>query len=256
MKKLLAVCLAVMLCAGISFAQDGDNSEEIILTTYYPAPYGEYNSLSVGSGYAAPAEDGNLVVEGRVGIGTTDPQAILDISSTTSGFLPPRMSSDEMNAISGPLTGSIIYNTSANQLNVYNGNSWQLVGGGSGNYHPLSHGNYVTLIDGYPGAGGVINLSPHLPVGVNFVKLRIHVRRRTGGRGCNTNLRINMNNRDVYAHFSNAPYKYTYGLPEIISDIQVELDANQQITYSHWNSVRQGDAVFEVYTWQLIGFWD
>ncbi|GEM_PF-6027930 len=57
--------------------------EKITLSTYYPAPYGEYRTLSVGDTYAAPdpAGNANLLVEGRVGIGTTDPQALLHIRS-------------------------------------------------------------------------------------------------------------------------------------------------------------------------------
>ncbi len=55
--------------------------EKITLSTYYPAPYGEYRTLSVGDTYAAPAAGGNtnLVVEGNVGIGTTMPDALLEV---------------------------------------------------------------------------------------------------------------------------------------------------------------------------------
>jgi hypothetical protein len=69
MKKLLVVFLAVMLCAGISFAQNGDNTEEIILTTYYPAPYGTYNDLTAN----------------RIGIGTNNPNNLLEIVGGSSG---------------------------------------------------------------------------------------------------------------------------------------------------------------------------
>jgi hypothetical protein len=53
-------------------------AEEITLSTYYPAPYGEYDELSankmvIGPTYAVPANDGDLVVEGTVSIGTTSP---------------------------------------------------------------------------------------------------------------------------------------------------------------------------------------
>ena len=59
--------------------------EEIRLSTFYPAPLGEYDDLSanrmaVGPNYAIPTTDGNLVIEGRVGIGTTSPQANLDVA--------------------------------------------------------------------------------------------------------------------------------------------------------------------------------
>lgn len=53
-----------------------------------------------------------------VGIGTNTPnnKAILDLSSTNKVFLPPRMNDVQMNAISAPPVGSIIYNTDNQQF--------------------------------------------------------------------------------------------------------------------------------------------
>jgi hypothetical protein len=58
---------------------------------------------------------------GNVGIGTTtpDPSAILDLSSTTKGFLPPRLSSGDIAAISTPTPGLMVYNTTTEEINVY-----------------------------------------------------------------------------------------------------------------------------------------
>jgi hypothetical protein len=66
---------------------------------------------------------------GNVGIGTTTPsaKAILDLTSTTKGFLPPRMTTTERNAITSVPAGLMIYNTSLNKLNVYNGTTWETV---------------------------------------------------------------------------------------------------------------------------------
>tara|TARA_B110000014_G_C19963867_1_gene498893 strand:+ start:183 stop:695 length:513 start_codon:yes stop_codon:yes gene_type:complete len=49
----------------------------------------------------------------QVGIGTTNPNnsAMLDVSSTTSGFLLPRMTSVQRDAISLPAIGLLIFNT-------------------------------------------------------------------------------------------------------------------------------------------------
>jgi hypothetical protein len=49
----------------------------------------------------------------QVGIGTTTPNAsaALDITSTTSGLLPPRMTATQRNAIASPAAGLIVYCT-------------------------------------------------------------------------------------------------------------------------------------------------
>jgi hypothetical protein len=64
--------------------------------------------------------------DGNVGIGTTAPdsEAILHLSSTTKGFLPPKMTTTQKNAISTPPSGLVVYDTTTDKLCVYNGTSW------------------------------------------------------------------------------------------------------------------------------------
>lgn len=78
--------LVVFLNAVVfAYAQQSALPEEIKMTTYYPSPYGSYKELSanrmkIGHNYSAQAvADDNLIVEGNVGIGITNPQAKLDI---------------------------------------------------------------------------------------------------------------------------------------------------------------------------------
>jgi len=62
---------------------------------------------------------------GNVGIGTTaNAAAILDVSSTTKGFLPPRMTTAQRDAISTPPAGLMLYNTSTNKLQVRTNTAW------------------------------------------------------------------------------------------------------------------------------------
>ena len=73
-------------------------------------------------------------VSGNVGIGTGTPaaSALLDMVSTTQGFLPPRMDETARDAIGTPATGLVVYNTDTDVLNFYDGDSWEVVGTGVG----------------------------------------------------------------------------------------------------------------------------
>ncbi len=71
--------------------------------------------------------DSFLVNNGQqLGIGNVSPHgsAILELSTSNKGFLPPRLSSSERNAITNPAIGLVIYNTTQNCLNYFAGNSW------------------------------------------------------------------------------------------------------------------------------------
>ena len=87
MKKLVVIFMAVVLFAGIAYAE-----EKITLSTYYPAPYGDYEKLTV-----------------------------------ETEFLPPRMTTSERNLIPSPPNGSIIYNTTTDKINFRNPDGWQIL---------------------------------------------------------------------------------------------------------------------------------
>ncbi len=56
---------------------------------------------------------------------TANASAVLEVTSTTRGFLPPRMTSAQRDAISSPATGLTVYQTTNNYLSLYNGTNWQ-----------------------------------------------------------------------------------------------------------------------------------
>ena len=71
----------------------------------------------------------SFATHAQIGIGTNSPEATaqLDVSSTSKGFLPPRMTEVQKNAISNPATGLIIWCSdcgSNGELQVYNGSAW------------------------------------------------------------------------------------------------------------------------------------
>ncbi len=55
---------------------------------------------------------------------TPHASAILDLKSTSRGFLPPRMSTVQRDAILSPAAGLTVYNTNKNCNETYNGSSW------------------------------------------------------------------------------------------------------------------------------------
>jgi hypothetical protein len=62
------------------------------------------------------------------GTGTPNASAVLELESTTQGFLPPRMSTAQRDAISTPTNGMVIYNTTLNCLQLYNDSGWVCLG--------------------------------------------------------------------------------------------------------------------------------
>ena len=64
---------------------------------------------------------------GSVGINagaSPSASAQLDITSTTKGLLPPRMTTAQMNAIVSPAKGLMIYNTDCDVYDYWNGSAW------------------------------------------------------------------------------------------------------------------------------------
>jgi hypothetical protein len=53
-----------------------------------------------------------------------DASSILELRSTLRGMLAPRMTTVQRDAILSPATGLLIYNTSTNSFNYYNGSGW------------------------------------------------------------------------------------------------------------------------------------
>lgn len=63
----------------------------------------------------------------NVGIGTTSPNASaqLDVSSSSKGFLLPRMTTTNRNGITSPANGLVVYDTTLNRLYQYQDGTWR-----------------------------------------------------------------------------------------------------------------------------------
>ena len=69
--------------------------------------------------------DGNsLLVGGSPGNDTPDSSALTEIRTTTKGFLPPRMTTAQKNAIASPANGLMVFDTDLGRPCFYNGATW------------------------------------------------------------------------------------------------------------------------------------
>lgn len=112
MKKIAILTgLALLLLPGVfSYATE----KKVTLTTYYPAPYGEYqevksDKIAVGSTTQQPANSGNVVLKAQSG----------DPATKTGDFFDG-------------VDGEVAYSATNDNLYVYNGSAWNSATGGGG----------------------------------------------------------------------------------------------------------------------------
>lgn len=115
--------------------------------------------------FASGSEKMRITSDGKLGLGTASPKAMIDLTSTTSGILIPRMTTAERDAIvtvpATAITGMQIYNTSTNELNFHNGTSWQAVG--------VSGAGVTSITAGSGLSGGTITASGTIAVAANGI---------------------------------------------------------------------------------------
>ncbi|MCM0041958.1 MAG: hypothetical protein NBV61_04245 [Algoriphagus sp.] len=94
------------------------------------------NATVTGSSLTSVGTLTSATASGKVIVGApsaASASAVLEASSTSQGFLPPRMTRDQRNAIVNPAAGLIIWCTncgSSGELQINNGTSWtNLIGG-------------------------------------------------------------------------------------------------------------------------------
>ena len=74
------------------------------------------------------------IINGELGAGSSSPSALLEINSTTGGFLHARLTTLQRDALIAPQDGTEIYNTDTKKINVRAGGAWvELGAGGVGN---------------------------------------------------------------------------------------------------------------------------
>ncbi|NBW37567.1 MAG: hypothetical protein EBR30_21635 [Cytophagia bacterium] len=122
------------------------------------------NGIVIGNGnsrlYAFNGANANLsinntgIVASTSGYSSSTASAVLEANSTTQGFLPPRMTTTQKNAIASPAEGLQIYDSTAKSPAYYDGTNWGYTGGALQN----AAGNSGTLNISFA-AGNIVNLT-------------------------------------------------------------------------------------------------
>jgi hypothetical protein len=63
----------------------------------------------------------------RIGGNPIAASSVLDVQSTTQGFLPPRMTTTQKNAIASPAAGLVVYDTTLGKLCVRGAAAWETI---------------------------------------------------------------------------------------------------------------------------------
>jgi hypothetical protein len=109
---------------GIQKLNDAKNAVTLTALTIPSATGNILINTTTDAGYKLDV-NGTARIQGKLSVGTpTQASAILEITSTTLGFLPPRMTTTQKNAIASPATGLMVYDTTLNLISVYNGTMW------------------------------------------------------------------------------------------------------------------------------------
>jgi len=82
------------------------------------------------------------------------PRAIIQADSTTKGFLPPRMTTTQKNAISTPPAGLQVFDSTMNAMCEYNGTAWRVLSAGA---QSVAASTATTTVD--MSAGNVQNIT-------------------------------------------------------------------------------------------------
>jgi hypothetical protein len=96
----------------------------------------------------------------QVGIGTNTPNAssVLDLTSTTKAFLPPRLTTGQRDSITNPVGGMVIFNSTTGCIEIYRGTNWF-------NVCTQSTSGSLPAVDGYTSSNqvGSANLIAYWP---------------------------------------------------------------------------------------------
>ncbi|MEO7306757.1 MAG: hypothetical protein ABIR78_08970 [Ferruginibacter sp.] len=126
----------------------GGNNIALGIRGYRNSNGSDWTNTSILLGYdvdntVRPASFFAMGSNGNFGFGVADPAASakLDVTSTTKGFLPPRMTTTQRDAIASPVPGLMIFNSTTQTIDFYTQYGWSSIKSGIGGANKLLGGN-------------------------------------------------------------------------------------------------------------------
>jgi len=131
----------------LEFLNSSTNAE---IAGYYRSG-GTFVNLDIYSANLNLQPYGNTV---NIGTQTSVTSAVVNIQSTTKGFLPPRMTTAQKNAIASPASGLQVFDSTMNAMCEYNGTAWRVLSAGA---QSVAASTATTTVD--MSAGNVQNIT-------------------------------------------------------------------------------------------------
>jgi hypothetical protein len=115
--------LLVQNSAGTDLLRVRDDGQTIARTFTQNA--GDFSTIISGTNFSIYTAGGTIQYNGNSQfMNNLSVNGQLSMSSTTQGFLPPRMTTTQKNAIASPAAGLVVYDSTTNKLCCYNGSTW------------------------------------------------------------------------------------------------------------------------------------
>ena len=127
--------LLVQNSAGTQLFKVADDGTISIGTTITATSTGLQNCGTINNSGTMKFDSGGVTgvirfLGNQIGMGdntTGDASALLTLTSTLKGFLPPRMTTTQKNAIASPAAGLMVYDTTLNKLCVRTASAWETI---------------------------------------------------------------------------------------------------------------------------------
>ncbi len=168
----------------------------------------------------------------KVGIGIETPHssAKLDVHSETLGFLKPRLTTTNRNAIVAPAAGLEVYDINENRTYWYNGTTWVTYGSGSGTGGTLVTAGTGIIVDGDGTSGNPYKVSSTIQP--NSTTLNGLISLLSNDETASSEFNNSTSESSDLKSYTLAPNSYSKILIEAIVRSKVDLSSNIKPSFS------------------------